>query len=85
MTSDTPAIRYGGQIARMMMSFSVVEKNLASDSLYYEGKHFKGDYKNIYLFRTDLKPLEAFEVGLKAFVATQKGTMDVMRISVAGT
>jgi hypothetical protein len=84
MVSDTHAIRYAGQIARMMMTFSLIEKNPVSGSLYYEGMHFKGNYKNLYLFRTGLQPLEAFEVGLKAFLATQQKNFDVIRISVAG-
>jgi hypothetical protein len=66
------------------MTFSLIEKNPVSGSLYYEGMHFKGNYKNLYLFRTGLQPLEAFEVGLKAFLATQQKNFDVIRISVAG-
>jgi hypothetical protein len=67
------------------MSLSVIEKNPTTGSLYWEGVKFKGDYKNLYLFRSDLKALEAFEVGLKAFVASQAMEWEVMRISVPET
>lgn len=83
--ADTHAVKYAGHISRMMMSFSVIEKNHTTGSLYWEGVKFKGDYKNLYLFRSGLKPLEAFEVGLKAFVAPQAKEWEVMRISLSGT
>lgn len=83
--ADTYAVKYAGHISRMMMSLSVIEKNPTTGSLYWEGVKFKGDYKNLYLFRSDLKALEAFEVGLKAFVASQAMEWEVMRISVPET
>jgi hypothetical protein len=85
LVADTHAVRYAGHISRIMMAFSVIEKNPASGSLYWEGVRFKGDYKNLYQFRSDLKPLDAFEVGLKAFTTPQAKEWDVMRISVPVT
>ena len=80
--TDTHAIKYAGHISRMLMSFGVVEKNPATGALQYDGHHFRGIYKNLYLFRNDLNAIEAFEVGVKAFVAAQSGRYAVMQISV---
>jgi hypothetical protein len=84
IVTDTRAVKYAGQISRMLMSFSVIERNPVTGALEYDGRHFKGSYKNLYLFRPDLRPLEAFKVGLKAFVTSQKERWALMRILISG-
>jgi hypothetical protein len=81
--SDNPAIQHDRQISRMLMAFSVARKDPMSGEL--ERDHLTGNYKNIYLFRPDVNPLEAFEVGLKAFIANQFERTVLMRISLAET
>ena len=68
----------------MLMSFSVIEKNPATGALQYDDRGLRGIYKNLYLFRNDLNAVEAFEVGVKAFLSAQSKREAVMQISVGG-
>ena len=78
IATDTRAVQLGGRISRLLMSISVIERRIGAGSLYYEGQSFKGVYKNLYLFTTDLAPLEALQVGLRAFVTPQTKEWEVM-------
>ncbi|HEY2528368.1 MAG TPA: hypothetical protein VGJ20_10560 [Xanthobacteraceae bacterium] len=83
IVTDTRAVQLGGRISRLLMSISVIERHIGTDSLYYEGQSFKGVYKNLYLFTTDLAPLEALQVGLRAFVTPQTKEWEVMHIETS--
>src|SRR5262249_588432 len=73
VVSDNLTVRYQGQISRMLMSFQVCERDMTEEDL-----GSKCSYKNLYLFRSGLGPLEAFEVGLKAFLSTQKSEWETI-------
>ena len=83
IATDTRAVQLGGLISRLLMSISIVERHIGADSLYYEGRRFKGVHKNLYLFTSDLAPLEALQVGLRAFVTPQTKEWEVMRIETS--
>jgi hypothetical protein len=74
--SDTRAVQYRGQISRMLLTFILSEKD-ASGSL-----DKKAAYKNLYLFRNDLVPMEAFELGLKAFLMPQQERWQIFEIEI---
>jgi hypothetical protein len=74
--SDTRAVTYLGQFSRTLLTFVVSEKD-ASGAL-----DKKAAYKNLYLFRNDLAPMEAFEVGLKAFPMPQQERWQTFEISI---
>jgi len=56
------AVKYQGQPAAMQLSFSLCPRDPGGKILAVGCSS-----KDLYLFRTDLDPLEAFEIGLKAF------------------
>lgn len=72
--ADTRSATHRGQISRMVMSFQICERDMTGDLAS------KCSYKNLYLFRSDLGPLEAFEVGLKAFLSSQQNEWQTMVI-----
>jgi hypothetical protein len=71
----TRAVKHYGQPALVFMSFGVCKTDL-------DGKVNRNPcvYKNVYLFRDDLLPLELFEVGFKAFVRKQDTEWTLMKI-----
>jgi hypothetical protein len=71
------AVRHFGQNARVLASFVVSKRSDIAKGMPTKTR----SYKNLYMFRDDLAPLEAFEVGLKAFLAAQQ--KDVQTIKVA--
>jgi hypothetical protein len=85
IATDTRAVQLGGRISRLLMSIAVIERRIGADSLYYEGQSFKGVYKNLYLFTTDLAPLEALQVGLRAFVTPQTKEWEVVHIETSAS
>jgi hypothetical protein len=77
LRQKTKAVKYFGRPASAFMSFGTCKKDA-------DGKVRRNPciYKNIYLFRDDLLPLEAFEVGFKAFMRKQDAEWMLMKIAV---
>jgi hypothetical protein len=76
---ETNAVKYFGQKSTVLMSFDVCEQDSAGriqTTICFS--------KNLYLFKSDIGPLEAFEVGLRAFVAPQAGEWAMMKIQSSG-
>ena len=75
--SKTRAVTYFGQISEMLMTFQICERSAegAVDNRICS-------YKNLYLFRSDLAPMEAFEVGLRAFLSIQQKEWETIVVSL---
>lgn len=69
------AIRYQGQSSEMLLSFAVCPRD-SDGNILANGC----SSKNLYLFRTVLDPLEAFEIGLKAFDQGQEDRWEILKI-----
>jgi hypothetical protein len=78
IAADTRAVRHLGQISRLLMSFAISRMDPITGSLNKTAL-----YKNIYGFRTDLLPIEAFELGLRAFLLPQKTRWEMMVIDTS--
>jgi hypothetical protein len=69
------AVKYRGQPAAMLLSFSLCPRDPGGKILAIGCSS-----KDLYLFRTDLDPLEAFEIGIKAFDQKQDKAWVILKI-----
>jgi hypothetical protein len=69
------AVKYQGEPAAMLLSFSLCPRDPGGKVLAIGCSS-----KDLYLFRTDLDPLEAFEIGLKAFDQKQDKAWVILKI-----
>jgi hypothetical protein len=75
LSGITRAVRYRGEPSVVSMAFQICKK----DS--YGNRDNKAcSYKNLYLFRGDITPLDAFAVGLQAFVRGQESRWAIIRV-----
>lgn len=69
------AVKYQGEPAVMLLSFGVCPRESGGRILANGCSS-----KDLYLFRSDLDPLEAFEIGLKAFDQRQEDQWMLLKI-----
>jgi hypothetical protein len=77
LRQKTRAVKYFGRPASVFINFATCKKDA-------DGKVGRNSctYKNVYLFRDDLLPLEVFEVGFKAFMRKQDAEWALMKIAL---
>jgi hypothetical protein len=75
--TSTTAVAYQNKTASIVMSFSLCER----DEFKKIDSH-KCGYKNIYSFLPKLEPLQALEIGVKAFVHEQIKQWEIVKVSV---
>ena len=74
---STPAVAYQNKTASIVMSFNLCER----DEFKKIDSH-KCSSKNIYSFLSKLEPLQALEIGVKAFVHEQVKEWEIVKVSV---
>jgi hypothetical protein len=75
ISQTTRAVTYLGKPSKVFMSFQVCRRN-ADGRVDFN----PCSYKNLYLFESGVKPLEAFEIGLRAFLRAQNEDWVVLTI-----
>ncbi len=74
---NDPAIRYKGEITRIVMQFDICERDKVNIG------HINANLcstKSMYLFTANLRPFEAFEVGLRAFAHPQEERWEILKL-----
>jgi hypothetical protein len=77
LLQTTRAVKFKGKPSTILMTFDICERSAMTEILSRACIS-----KNGYLFNKDMEPLQAFEIGMRAFLQKQMGEWEVMRIKL---